>query len=272
MRSLPLSPAVSLSLALALVSTAAPAKVRGTSLDFRYDAADVGHPERAYTGRVYLDDALGDDASEPRPLVVFLHGTNVEHLPFRWMGGGKEPDLRAILSDMIAAREIPPLLLAAPSSVRSVDVPWRMWPGFDLDRFVERTIQHVRGRATVDLDRVVLVGHSGGACNSHGSIFSATAGTTLRLRAVLAIDGCMDADQGALLGALRGGTDVVVTWQPFTWRRPIDAFADAFRAASPKDAVRVLEELRPDRGNVHDAMLPLTLHAWLPRVLERAPR
>ena len=266
--------AVSIALFAASVADAQiPALNGGKTIDFVYDASDVRHPEEAYEGRLFVPREVAADPRVPRPFLVFLHGVNPEHIRLRFSGGKPdEPDVRILVAQMIANGTIPPVVLGAPGTTVSSELPVTLWPGFDLDRFVERSARLLRGKATLDLDRVVLVGHSGAGCNAKGGLFSALAGTTLHLRAIMSADTCMDVDQAKLLAAAPAGTDVVVTWQPFTWKRDFDAYRAAMDAVPiPEGSRRFLEQMDPPRsmGDHHSAMVEATLARFLRVVLER---
>jgi len=178
-----------------------PAIGRGRTIDFVYDGSDVRHPTEAYVARLFLPGEVKKTPDVPRPLLVFLHGVNPDHVRFRFTGGKPdEPDLRLIVAELIEAGTIPPVIVAAPSSVVSSELPTTLWPDFDLDRFVERTARTLRGKATIDLDAVVVVGHSGAGCNPKGGLASALAGTSLPVRAALSIDTCMTVADARALG------------------------------------------------------------------------
>jgi pimeloyl-ACP methyl ester carboxylesterase len=264
-----------LSLAIVLAASSAEAQIpmlaHGKTIDFVFDAKETHHTDEVYEGRIFLPAEVRGDAQTPRPLVVFLHGINVDHTRFRFSGGKPdEPDIRLVLGDLVARRVVPPLVVAAPTTTVSCEVPVATWPSFDLDAFVARTARALRGKVTIDLDRVVLVGHSGGGCNAKGGIFSALAGTTLHLRGVMSIDTCMSVTDARVLAAAPPWTDVVVTWQPFTWKRPFEDYQTTFRETKPPEgSLRALEEFHPEHGNAHNVMVELTLEKYLARVLAR---
>lgn len=262
------------SLAVASVATSASAQIpelaRGKTIDVVHDARDTKHFDEAWTGRMFIPrEALGAPA-EPRPLLVFLHGVNTDHTRFRFVGGKpEEPDLRIIVARLVERGVIPPLVVGAPTTTIACEIPFTMWPSFDLDRFVERAVRALRPHAAIDLERVVVVGHSGAGCNATGGLMSAVAGTSLHLRGVMSIDTCM-ADTDAQIAAVTlPDTDLIVTWQPLTWPRPFDAFSSVFRAASgAATGRRLLDEFRPPaNAHAHNAMVELTLEKHLATVL-----
>lgn len=246
----------------------------GDTLDFDYDGKDIGRPDRAWLGRAYLPHK-SRGANKPLPLVVFLHGLNKELIPYRWMGGGKEGDVRKIVGDLVESGALPPVIVAAPSSVIASAVSkGASWGGFDLDHFVERTKARLAGHAAVDEDKIIVVGHSGAGCSDAGGL--ATAGDSGRdLLAIISVDTCMGGGLAARLGGAKPETHVVVTYQAITWQRPFGLFRAVFdraRDASPPRAgvFRVVEQLSP-KASPHDATLPLTLERWLPKILAAPP-
>lgn len=94
----------------------APPALDGVSYDYDYDGKDVKRPERRWAGRVFVHRMAAELAGQPLPVLVFLHGNNPEGIKYRWMGGGYEGDIRRIASDLMEAGEVPPFLVAAPSS------------------------------------------------------------------------------------------------------------------------------------------------------------
>jgi hypothetical protein len=258
---------------------APPPPLDGRTIDFAYDGRDVGHTERAYLGRVFVPARAAADPKAPRPLLVYLHGMNRDLVKYRFMGGSGpgEADVRRIVADLVDRGAIPPVVLAAPSSVvpEAIATAETSWPVFDLDRFVERTLRALEGAATLDLERVIVAGHSGAGCNPQGGLFTAMQAVT-RARAVLFVDTCLPSDLPGRMVRARPGTDVVATYQTIAWDdRP---FAETRRAfarelashPAPKGVFRELEELRPAEPMPHNAMVHLTLERWLPRILGSA--
>jgi pimeloyl-ACP methyl ester carboxylesterase len=251
-----------------------PELARGKTVDVINDASDTRHFDEAWVGRMFVPrEALGGQGS-PKPLVVFLHGVNTDHTRFRFVGGKpEEPDLRIIVARLVERGAIPPLVLGAPTTTVACDLPITLWPSFDLDRFVERAVRALRPHAAIDLERVVVVGHSGAGCNATGGLMSAVAGTSLHLRGVLSVDTCMAESDAQLAAITPPGTDLIVTWQPLTWPRPFDLYASIFRAASgAATGRRLLEEFRPPvHAHAHNAMVELTLEKHLTAILAGPP-
>ena len=188
------------------------------------------------------------------------------------MGGGNEGDVRRIVAEMIEAGQIPPMIVAAPSSVDQAAIGNAVtsWPSFDLDTFLDRTSARLAGAATIDRTRVIVAGHSGAGCNIKGGIASALKAKT-EVLAGLVIDTCMGTDLAKDLAHLRPTLNVVVSWQTMSWdQRPFDDFRRIFQREVKKDppAAGVIRELayeQPSAPMPHDAMVPVTLKKWLPR-------
>ena len=127
-----------------------PKPLPGKTIDFAYDAKDVKVPSRAYMGRVFVHDRVVD-GKKPMPLVVFIHGLNKALIKYRWMGGGDEGDVRRIVADLIDDGKIPPVLLAAPSSIQPDAVSHdASFPVFDFDQFLELTEKSLEGVAVIE--------------------------------------------------------------------------------------------------------------------------
>ncbi len=255
---------------------APPPPLDGATIDFAYDGRDVGHPERAHFGRVFVPARAAADPKAPRPLLVYLHGMNRDLVKYRFMGGSGpgEDDVRRIVAGLVDRGAVPPLVLAAPSSVQpeAIATAETSWPSFDLDRFLVQTLRAIGGAATIDLDRVVVAGHSGAACNPTGGLFTAMQAVT-RPHAVVFIDTCLPGDLPGRMVRAAPTTHVIATYQTTAWDdRP---FADTKRAfarevaarPAPKGVFREIEELRPAEPMPHNAMVRLTLDRWLPRLL-----
>lgn len=250
-----------------------PRPTAGVSYEYPYDGRDVGHPERAWTGRAYVHPAVAADPKKPVPLLVFLHGLNKELLPHRWMGGGNEGDVRRIAQDLVDKKAIPPLVVAGPSSLveASVTNALTSWPAFDLDGFVEKTRERLQGIATIDPSRILIAGHSGAGCNDAGGLATAVHGKT-HLYAAISIDTCMGPGLAQKLLAAPPDTSVVVAWQEQVWtQRPFTEFKrqwkhDLKAATPPPTALRELDPFQVKEGSPHDALVHLTLDKWLPRI------
>jgi hypothetical protein len=252
-----------------------PAPLAGATYDYEYDGKDIGHPERAWLGRAYVHPKAAADPEKPLPILVFIHGLNTELIRYRWMGGGNEGDVRRIVGDLIDRGDLPPVIVAAPSTIMpaAATVARTSWPAFDLDNFLALTAQKLKGVATIDPQRVIVAGHSGGGCNAKGGLATAVHARA-PVRAALAIDTCMEPDFAAELARARPTTHVIVSWQTLSWsKRPISRFKSRFTselasAAAPGPGIlRELDETRPTEPSPHDAMVGLTLKKWLPKLV-----
>ncbi len=251
----------------------------GTSYDYDYDGHDVGHAERRWLGRAFVHRKAAALAGQGLPVLVFLHGNNSEAIKYRWMGGGTEGDLRRILSEMIEAGQVPPMVIAAPSSID----PYTMtnagasWPGFDLDVFLDKTADRLGSAAVLDRSRVIVAAHSGGGCNIHGGLNSAVHARRTPVLAGFSIDTCMLLDLAKELAHVRPRTHVVVSWQAQSWpEREFGSFKTVFlrevkKAPAPEGVLRELDYVIPTVPMPHDAMVGITLRKWLPRVLAAVP-
>ncbi|MFT3775023.1 MAG: hypothetical protein QM820_57475 [Minicystis sp.] len=252
-----------------------PPPLDGASYDYDYDGKADGHPERRWLARAFVHRKAAAFEGQALPVLVFLHGLNGEKIKHRWMGGGQEGDLRRIVSEMIEAGTVPPMIVAAPSSIdpNTIANAGSAWPGFDLDNFLDRTIERLGTAAIVDRGRVVVAGHSGGGCNIRGGLASALRAKSTPVLAGFSIDTCMLLDLAKDLAHTRPTTHVVVSWQSISWpEREFTGFANYFKREVKKDppAPGVLRELdyeQPNVPGVHDAMVAITLRKYLPRIL-----
>ncbi|NUQ75086.1 MAG: hypothetical protein HUU21_16165 [Polyangiaceae bacterium] len=252
----------------------APKPLDGTTLDYAYDARDIARPERAWLGRAFVHRSAAASPAAPLPLVVFLHGLNTDRIKYRWMGGGNEGDVRRIVADLIETGQIPPAIVAAPSSIlpAAISNAVTSWPGFDLDRFVDLTAERLAGVAAIDRSRIIVAGHSGAGCNPKGGLAAALKGTTRPLAAI-SIDTCMMPSVAVELARAHPSTHVIVSWQTLSWaKRPFTDFKATFlreveKAPPSPDILRELWAARPTEPMPHDAMVALTFRTWLPKLL-----
>lgn len=250
-----------------------PAPLDGTTYDFTYDGKDVGHTERAWLGRSFVHKKAAADPAKALPLLVFVHGLNTELIKYRWMGGGNEGDVRRIVAELIESGQIPPMIVAGPSSVvpQNIVVAPTSWMAFDLDHFVDKTAAALKGVATIDRTKILVAGHSGGGCNIKGGI--ATAIKAKNVHTVFSIDTCMGTDLATALAQAKKSTNVVVSWQALTWQtRPLKDFRTVFerevkKAPADTGILRTLDSMTPNIPSPHDAMVGLTLKKWLPVLL-----
>ena len=274
------SHALAVAAALLTPGGAPAARRDGLTVDVPYDASLVAQrADEAYVARLFVpaEVVAAPRAAVALPLVVFLHGVNTDHRKFRFAGHGGEPDVREIVGRLVTEGVVPPVVVGAPSSVVSCDYPRSLWPAFDLDRFVFDAARTLRGTLALDLERIIVVAHSGAACNPRGGVLSAVSDTTLALRGVVLIDTCLDVPNVPLLVGLPPGVDVVVSYQTRGWPRSYDAFGEAFlgarraRGGGLRDALTVFERRSPPAAHPHNAMVEEVLRAWLPRLLRADP-
>ena len=259
--------------AVASKKKAPPAPLDGTTVDYAYDGKDIGHTERAWLGRAFVHKKAAADPEKALPLLVFVHGLNTELIKYRWFGGGNEGDVRRIVQELIEAGQVPPMIVAAPSTVtpQNAVVAATSWMGFDLDHFVAKTEEALKGKAKIDKTKILVAGHSGGGCNIKGGI--ATALKAKNLHTVMSIDTCMGTDLATALAQAKRSTNVVVSWQAITWQtRPLKDFRTVFEREvkkTPADSgiLRALDFMTPTIPSPHDAMVSLTLKKYLPMLL-----
>ncbi len=204
-------------------------------------------------------------AEEGAPLVVFLHGTNDKGPLHRWFGA-PGIDLRKTFEELVVSGAIEAPIVAAPSQTKDAWTGSRLWSGFELAAFVDATARALPDGVTVDTNRIYLVGHSGAGCNPAGGLLGPRAGVSLR--AIVAIDTCMDAKFGELLAGASDAAPVFVEWQP-TWTRELDAFQNAFADTLLKHKGRrgtiTKHDLSGDEA--HDLIVPTALSRLLPQLL-----
>jgi len=263
------------SCALAILATAVQTRAApsGSTFDFAAEKGERPARSRTWKGRAWIPAPVAADPSAQHPLVIFMHGLNRDRVPFRFMGVPADPDVRAIVGSLVDSGRIEAPIVVAPTTTVECDIPRSMWPEFDLPWFLGLALRSLEPRVTVDRSRILLVGHSGAGCNTSGGMITAVR-SGVPLRAVLVIDTCMDPAAGPLLALAPSGTDVVVTWQPFTWDRPIDDFSDAFLSTSRRRQARGLRSvLRYEFSDAHphNAMVAMSLERWLPVWLPPVP-
>jgi hypothetical protein len=240
----------------------------GRTIDFEYDGRDVHMPSLAYSGRVFVPERVIAEG-KPVPLVVFFHGLNKALIRHRWMGGGKEGDVRRIVLSLVESGQIPPVIVAGPGSVQPDAVSdGASFPVFDFDKFMRLTTKSLEGVAEIDASRVIVTGHSGAGCSESGGIVSALHAATVP-SAVVSIDTCMGSKLALSLAGAPLSTDVVVTWETASWDRDFAAFKATFEKAvashDPASGLRELDEL-PTQS--HDATVALTMKKYLPLLLK----
>jgi hypothetical protein len=198
---------------------------------FPYRDADFLSPGETSGGMVVAPDQLA--GAGKAPLVVLLHGVNMDQVLHMWFGTRGYPDVAGIAAKTIASGASPPYILAAPSQTKLAMSGRRMWQDFDLDDFVRAVEGSLGPHATVDRDAIVVLGHSGAGCNPDGGLLRVARASSLVVpRALLAIDTCMDEDSGAALGSSPESATVWVRYQSEIWPRPVDRFRATFKTAA----------------------------------------
>ncbi len=226
----------------------------GASSTFPFEDARYLQAGGKDGGLVHRTDA---NAKGALPILVYLHGTN-EKGPLHRGLGAPGFDLRKISN-------LAPMLLAGPSMTRDAWTGSRLWPDFDLTRFVDAVDAELPDGVSVDRARVILAGHSGAGCNLKGGLLSPGG---IAPRAILAIDTCLDADLGRAFGEAADLAPVHVFWQE-SWARDVPAFETAFTATLQKDAARLGTITRMDvpGPNGHEDIVPLVVEKVLPALL-----
>jgi pimeloyl-ACP methyl ester carboxylesterase len=200
------------------------------------------------------------------PVVVFLHGVNESRRLHPRLSSGDD-DLRKVVDALVASGKTTPLVLAAPTHSKDAQYTEVLFPGFDLDAFVDATQAALPDGVRVDRGRVVVVGHSGGACNPQGGLLAVAKkrGGLVPL-ALVESDGCMDAYVADALKQAPEPTRVHVYWQTWMWPRRFDAFREQLSGRSGA-TLEVIGGLMD--GGAHDRMAELVLGRALPRLLPR---
>ena len=255
--------------ALAIAITAWPRSAHADDRTvFPYRDAELLSPGEAGGGIVVVPEPVA--RGEKTPLVVLLHGVNVDQVVHMWFGTRGYPDVAAISERAIASGAAPPFLLAAPSQTRGAMSGRRLWQGFDLDDFVRAVEAALATRAAVDHDAVFVVGHSGAGCNPDGGLLRVARAPSLVVpRAILAIDTCMDEDSGGALGSSPESAQVLVRYQAEIWPRPIDRFHATFKTAADLSghAPPFVEVVSGLAQPVHVSILLDTFTTSLPSIL-----
>lgn len=235
---------------LLISSVTTSARAAGVTVQFPYEDKERLYPYQHDGGIAYV----AGTPTGKLPLVVFLHGDNTQAQLHMWMAGIQ--DLRQLASRL--ATEVGSFVLAAPSQTKDALTPATLWNDLDIDDFATKTGAAVAGTAEIDPDRVYVIAHSGAGCNPTGGI---TRAARARVRAVMALDTCLDEESGKSFAPL---TRLWVLWQSKTWPRDIAAFERGLGFASV--GVRV-DEIDVDVVGGHDAIVPAgfarAIRTWL---------
>jgi hypothetical protein len=232
----------------------------GTTTMFPYEQQRLLAPYNPNGGLAYVTRGVPREGSVP--VVVFLHGMNAYgqmHMGF----GAPFTDLRTVVDALVGAGRVAPLVLAAPTHTRGAFAARRMWPDFDIEDFLAATEAAVGGAVHLDRTRVVVVAHSGGACNPGHGVFSPSVRRASPL-AVLAIDTCLYDDVIPELASLADDVPLRFYWQR-QWARPVEMLTDTCSSCTIEEITDL-----PQKPSPHLAILPEALARALPDVL--APR
>jgi hypothetical protein len=244
---------------------------------FPYRDAEFLSPGEVSGGMVVVPDTVDKldkrdkrDEDAKVPLVVLLHGVNLDQVLHMWFGTRGYPDVAAMSATAIASGSSPAYILAGPSQTKGATSGRRMWQDFDLDDFIRAVEAAVGAHAVIDHDAVFVVGHSGAGCNPDGGLLRVARAPSLVVpRGIFAIDTCMDEDSGAALGSSPESAKVWVRYQSEIWPRPLDRFRATFRTATDVSGhaepfVQVVNGLAEP---VHISILLDTFTTFLPAVL-----
>ena len=236
--------------------------VKGRVVAFPFEDERWLAPGQTHGGSAWV----AEGAKGAVPLVVVLHGVNDQRRLHPLLDG--EDDVRPTVDALVASGSVTPLVVAAPTHAQNAAFAEVVLPGFDLDAFVDATSAALAPTdARVDRARVVVVGHSGGACNPTGGLLAVAKrrGAVVPL-ALVESDGCVDSYVADALKQAPGETRVMAFWQTWMWPRRFDTFRQLM-AARPSV---VLEEVRVPRDvTAHDRALDAALARALPQLLPR---
>jgi poly(3-hydroxybutyrate) depolymerase len=224
--------------------------------------------EAAHAGLVVVPDAVSVGARAP--LVVFLHGLNQDGPLHKWMGAKGNPDVSAMLTRLQAEGKAAPFLVAAPSQTIDASKPWGMWAGFDLSDFVQKTEAALGSRAVVDRSRVVVLAHSGGGCNVHGSALLAASAKAPAPYAVVLADTCFDRGVAETLLKAAPSTRVHTFYQTASWEREFEPFRSLFlgsREQGPHE--RSMTHVPLTGYGSHDRILSIVVERAIPVLLPK---
>ncbi len=208
-----------------------------------------------------------DGSHAPLPLLVFLHGTNPTQALHYWLGGGGR-DLRPMAARLVKSKRVRPFILAGPSQTRGAAHGRNLWTRFELDRFVEDVARALDGRATIDRDTVIFLGHSGAGCNPRGGLatnFWSRGRVVPRL--LVSIDPCLDAELGQAFARRPPAVPLWVMWQSKAWPRQPAAFERALTERAAPGRVDRIERLDVTTPNSHESILPLAFERAIREIL-----
>jgi pimeloyl-ACP methyl ester carboxylesterase len=251
-----------MSLAVAARADAPPSP----NVSFRYQQKKLCYSRNGAGGLAHVAGSP-KTAGAPMPLVVFLHGMNSAGDMHMWMGDARG-DLRALADAWVARGEVEPFVLSAPTHTRFATGSTVMWPTFDAMDFVNATEQALGGRVKIDRTRVILVGHSAAGCNTQGGLWGDPVQAQAKsLRAVVAVDTCLDEPIAERIAALGQKTQIMFLHQP-GWRRPVGDLGKTCETARASCQTETFDGLH---GNPHEAILPVAMLRALSTLIPGTP-
>jgi hypothetical protein len=266
--------ALATSLALASCAFVASVSTRAEARDettFAYGAPRYVPQERAASaGLVIAPKSVAQGTKVP--LVVFLHGLNQDGPLHKWLGARGTQDIAVLLEKLQTEGKTAPFLIAGPSQTKDAARPWGMWQNFDLGDFVAKTEAALGTRATVDRSRVIVLAHSGGGCNVHGSALRAASSRGVVPFAVVLADTCFDRGVAETLLLAAPETRIFAYYQTQSWERDFGPFRAAFFGARPGQGPREKRFVEvPLRGaGAHDRLFSVAVERAFPELLGRA--
>jgi hypothetical protein len=245
-------------------------------IEFPFDDAVRLLPGETHAGKAWRSRGLPADGSAV-PLVIFVHGIIFDGQRHHWLTLDRNGpwDARPFMSDLVESGEVAPLIVAVPSQTRDATDPGKLFIGLEFAAFVRAVEDAIAPYQRVDRARIVVIGHSGSACDPNNAAFASLRAKTFVPRALLAIDGCLAPSNARLLATTEAARDVIVTYQQQIWtERPLDEFRATWDRELERTwprGLRVLERLEPPSDNPHLAIVEQTARRWLPSILP-APR
>jgi hypothetical protein len=236
-----------------------------TNAYFRYQQKKLCYSRNGPGGLAHVA-GTPQSPGAPMPIVVFLHGMNAAGDMHMWMGDNRG-DLRALADTWVGRGDVEPFVLAAPTHTRFATGSTVMWPTFDVMDFVGATEQALAGRVKIDRTRVILVGHSAAGCNTQGGLWGDPVQAQGKgLKAVVAVDTCLDEAIGERIAALGQKTPIMFLHQP-GWRRPVGDLSKTCETARASCQTETFDGLH---GNPHEAILPVAMFRALTTLLPGA--
>ena len=252
---------------LALMLGSLPKAEAREEIAFAYGAPRyVSEAQAPTAGLVVVPESVGRGANVP--LVVFLHGLNQDGPLHKWLGAKGTPDIGVVLERLQTQGKTAGFVVAAPSQTRDASRPWGMWQSFDLGDFVQKAEAALGARAHVDRSKIIVLAHSGGGCNVHGSALRAASSRAPAPYAVVLADTCFDRGVAETLLLAAPSTRVLSYFQTQSWEREFGPFRASFfanREVGPQDR-RFVEV--PLRGyGAHDRIFTVAVERAFPELL-----